>query len=100
MQPFNVKVMRSGACHLYTVLPRDSYYEILSEDKIIGAVIEKNGNWVEFPLGFIQTDDLEVKSVGIYQADSVLPLPVKEIGKEITLMLAGLPEQEQNDSCK
>ncbi|KLT63850.1 hypothetical protein [Pedobacter sp. BMA] len=99
MQPFNVKVERSGTCHLFTVLPKDSYYEIMSDDKIIGAIVEKHGAWEELPLGSVHTDDLELNSVGVYQKDSALPLPVNEIGKEINLILAGLPEHDQNDTC-
>ncbi|MCZ4224823.1 hypothetical protein [Pedobacter rhodius] len=99
MQPFNVKIGQGEACQSYTILPEESYFAIMFNDRIITAIKEKGGVWIEVPLAKVHSHDLEIISSGLHQQGSVLPLPIEEIGKEVSLILAGLPESDQDDIC-
>ena len=99
MQPFNLTIGQGDSCQLYTVLPEASHYVILYDGQIIGAIAEKKGAWAEVPLSEVHTLDLEIRSSGLHQQGSILPLPVEEIGKAISLILAGLPESAPDDPC-
>ena len=99
MQPFNVKICRGDSSITFTVLPEKSHYSILFNDRIIGAIAEKNGNWVEVPLALVQSHDLEVISSRLHEKGSTFELPVEELGREISLLKAGLPEAGRKDIC-
>jgi len=99
MQPFNVKIGEGDLCQSYTVLPEKDYYSIIFNDKIICAIEEKDGNWVEIPLAEVHSHDLEIKSSGVHQQGAALEVPIEEIGREISLVLAGLPESSQDETC-
>lgn len=100
MQPFNITIGTADSCQLYTILPESSYYAILIDDRIVGAIAEKSGDWIEVPLAKVHSHDLEIKSSGLHQQGSFMALPVGEIGKQISLILAGLPEKGHNKECR
>lgn len=98
MQPFNVKVGHDEAGRVYTILPEKTYFAIMSEDHIIAAIEEKKGIWTEVPLAKVHSHDLEIRSSGLHQQGSLLPLPIEDIGREISLILAGLPESSEDET--
>lgn len=100
MQPFNVKVSQGETDHIYTILPERGYFAIMFKDRIIAAVEEKKGTWAEVPLSKVHSHDLEIRSIGLHQQGFLLPLPIEKIGREITLVLSGLPEANQDDRCE
>jgi len=100
MQPFNILIGEGAACQLYTVLPEKSCYAIIVDDRIVGAIALDEGRWVEKSLAMVGTKNIPLLSSMVYQADSILPLPVETLGREIELVLAGLPEPDGDGACK
>jgi len=95
MQPFNVKIGQRLDCELYTVLPGRSGYAVMLNDNVVAVIAEEEGKWIEK-----EPDAFDFKDLSHEKGQSLSEEVVEELGKEINLALAGLPEPDQEDRCE
>jgi len=59
---------------------------------------KKTETGLRFP-SLVQSHDLEVISSRLHEKGSTFELPVEELGREISLLKAGLPEAGSENIC-
>ncbi|MFC4210865.1 hypothetical protein ACFOWA_06720 [Pedobacter lithocola] len=97
MQPFNINIGQGQECQLYTIIPKHPAYAIMVSDNVVAVIEQEEGTWVKRQLSEVDIEDLHIDpSLG----ESLTQAVVDELGREIELVLAGLPEPNPDERCE